>query len=87
MSSPHRGRPPHGRAAPAVRGPEETPVSVAVELAPVTTRFDTIDASDVLAEALDEHRRALNGYCYRMLGSAFEADDAVQETMVRAWRA
>jgi RNA polymerase sigma-70 factor (ECF subfamily) len=62
-------------------------VSVAVELAPVTTRYDTIDASDVLAEALDEHRRALNGYCYRMLGSAFEADDAVQETMVRAWRA
>jgi RNA polymerase sigma-70 factor (ECF subfamily) len=53
----------------------------------VTTRFDTIDASDVLAEALDEHRRALTGYCYRMLGSAFEAEDAVQETMVRAWRA
>ena len=41
-------------------------MSVAVELAPVTTRFDTSDASDVLAEALDEHRRALNGYCYRM---------------------
>jgi RNA polymerase sigma-70 factor, ECF subfamily len=62
-------------------------LSVPVELIPVTTRFDTIDASDVLAEALDEHRRALTGYCYRMLGSAFEADDAVQETMVRAWRA
>ena len=62
-------------------------MSVAVELAPVTTRFETIDAPDVLAEALDEHRRALTGYCYRMLGSAFEADDAVQETMVRAWRA
>ena len=72
---------------PAVRGPRRPPVSVAVELAPVTTRFDTIDASDVLAGALDEHRRALTGYCYRMLGSAFEADDAVQETMVRAWRA
>ena len=40
-----------------------------------------------LERELDEHRAALTGYCYRMLGSPFEAEDAVQETFVRAWRA
>ena len=42
--------------------------------------------ADQLEQQLECHRRELTGYCYRMLGSPFEAEDAVQETMLRAWR-
>jgi RNA polymerase sigma-70 factor, ECF subfamily len=50
------------------------------------SRATTAQPGEDPVELLEAYRPELSGYCYRLLGSVFEAQDAVQETMVRAWR-
>jgi RNA polymerase sigma-70 factor, ECF subfamily len=52
----------------------------------VRARDASSDVAADLGERLEDHRAALIGHCRRMLGSHVEAEDAVQETLIRAWR-
>jgi RNA polymerase sigma-70 factor, ECF subfamily len=62
-----------------------TPMSFVTET-PTDAASIAALSPEQLERLIESHRRELTGYCYRMLGGGSEAEDAVQETLTRAWR-